>query len=196
MSSPTNTTKAVIHVVIVKKAAEGFVVFQKGDYPNHHAHTSSENIAYIIKNNITKNIVPITNDIRLLESHLRVATDHDYRVRVLDRIDDARTKKSKKKDNLDLLFKIKNENHYSDNLPTVAINIVENIAEQPKQIIFASEYIELSFKTIDGDIFIIQVYPEEHVKLFYEDNEYSYHYNAPQVCHLVKKLITHKFKGR
>lgn len=73
-----------------------YVVFDTNDFSNHHTHTNTMKIAKIIKDNVEKHRRPLSKDIRMLESHLRLANDPRYREMIIQMIEDVERMHRKK----------------------------------------------------------------------------------------------------
>jgi len=54
-----------------------FIVYNPTNFEKH-THTQKLEIAYVVKRNVERNLLPKTNSIWLLESHIRVSDDEDY----------------------------------------------------------------------------------------------------------------------
>lgn len=63
----------------VKKSRfdESYIVYDPTDF-SKHTHIQQRGVAYVVKRNVERNLLPKTNSIWLLHSHIRVATDKDY----------------------------------------------------------------------------------------------------------------------
>lgn len=177
-------------MVIVKKTKDGYTVFQKGDYSNHHAHTQSEAAAYVIKRNITKMELPITSDIRLLESHLRVATDTEYRIQLLYAIDRASHMKEKRKEILDELLSKKDEIALDPDVLNYTIRVLQNTINQPNEYHIDQDYIRLTYT----DHFTLDLYSESRVIYSTTNESYKFKLSSAQVCHLIKRALQNKLK--
>lgn len=177
-------------MVIVKKTKDGFTVFQKGDYSNHHAHTQSEAAAYAIKRNVTKLELPITSDIRLLESHLRVATDTEYRIQILHAIDKALHMKEKRKEILEELT-TRNDLYVTDpEILAYTIRVLQNTINQPDEYELIDDYIVLRY----GNQFSIYIYHCGKVAYSTAHDFYRFKMSSAQVCHLIKRALHNKIK--
>jgi len=75
----------------VKKSRfdESYIVYDSTDF-SKHTHIQKLEIAYVVKRNVERNLLPKTNSIWLLHSHIRVATDKDYIEMVQSKIDSLR----------------------------------------------------------------------------------------------------------
>jgi len=54
-----------------------FIVYNPTKCENH-THIQKLEIAYVVKRNVERNLLPKTNSIWLLESHIRVSDNEDY----------------------------------------------------------------------------------------------------------------------
>lgn len=54
-----------------------FIVYDPTDF-TRHTHVQREEIAAVVKRNVEQNIIPKTQSIWLLESHIRVSIDPKY----------------------------------------------------------------------------------------------------------------------
>ena len=66
-----------------------FIVYNPTNFEKH-AHIQKLEIAYVVKRNVERNLLPKTNSIWLLESHIRVSDDEDYIEMVQSKIDSLR----------------------------------------------------------------------------------------------------------
>lgn len=69
----------------IKKAHKGFILYDTSDF-RHHTHTDSYMIAKIIKDNIEHNRMPKSRNLRLIQSHYRVAKKKNYKLKLLELI--------------------------------------------------------------------------------------------------------------
>lgn len=60
------------------KYENAYIVFDDKDFKNHHTHIKSHEIATVVRNNVKYSKIPKTKNIRLIESHIRVASDPNY----------------------------------------------------------------------------------------------------------------------
>ena len=79
MSANPVLLRGGIVILIIKKsrAKDEYIVYN----PHHfqlHTHTRHKRIAVIIKSNVEHQRVPRSNDLRLLESHIRVTSNKSY----------------------------------------------------------------------------------------------------------------------
>lgn len=72
----------------VKKSRfdESYIVYDPTDF-SKHTHIQQRGVAYVVKRNVERNLLPKTNSIWLLHNHIRVATDKDYIDMVQAKID-------------------------------------------------------------------------------------------------------------
>jgi len=63
-----------------------FIVYNPTNFEKH-THIQKLEIAYVVKRNVERNLLPKTNSIWLLESHIRVSDDEDYIKMVQSKID-------------------------------------------------------------------------------------------------------------
>jgi hypothetical protein len=72
----------------VKKSRfdESYIVYDPTDF-SKHTHIQQRGVTYVVKRNVERNLLPKTNSIWLLHSHIRVATDKDYIDMVQAKID-------------------------------------------------------------------------------------------------------------
>lgn len=68
---------------------ESYIVYDPTDF-SKHTHIEKLEIAYVVKRNVERNLLPKTNSIWLLESHIRVSDDEDYIEMVQSKIDSLR----------------------------------------------------------------------------------------------------------
>jgi len=63
----------------VKKSRfdESYIVYDPTDF-SKHTHIQQRGVAYVVKRNVERNLLPKTNSIRLLKSHIRVSDNEDY----------------------------------------------------------------------------------------------------------------------
>jgi len=66
-----------------------FIVYNPTNFEKH-IHIQKLEIAYVVKRNVERNLLPKTNSIWLLESHIRVSDDEDYIEMVQSKIDSLR----------------------------------------------------------------------------------------------------------
>jgi len=66
-----------------------FIVYNLTNFEKH-THIQKFEIAYVVKRNVERNLLPKTNSIWLLESHIRVSDDEDYIEMVQSKIDSLR----------------------------------------------------------------------------------------------------------
>jgi hypothetical protein len=66
-----------------------FIVYNPTNFEKH-THIQKLEIAYVVKRNVERNLLPKTNSIWLLESHIRVSDDEDYIEMVQSKIDSLR----------------------------------------------------------------------------------------------------------
>jgi len=74
---------------IKKSHFNGFIVYNPKNF-KQHTHIQKCEIAYVVKRNVERNLLPKTNSIWLLESHIRVSDDEDYIEMVQSKIDSLR----------------------------------------------------------------------------------------------------------
>lgn len=63
-----------------------FIVYNPTNFEKH-THIQKCEIAYVVKRNVERNLLPKTNSIWLLESHIRVSSDEDYIAIIQAKID-------------------------------------------------------------------------------------------------------------
>lgn len=63
---------------IQKSYDGGYIVYDKRDFQNRHTHTKHWRVAVVIRNNVNKLILPRSRNRKMIESHIRVAKDHNY----------------------------------------------------------------------------------------------------------------------
>jgi len=75
----------------VKKSRfdDSYIVYNPTNFEKH-THIQKLEIAYVVKRNVERNLLPKTNSIWLLESHIRVSDDEDYIEMVQSKIDSLR----------------------------------------------------------------------------------------------------------
>ena len=66
-----------------------FIVFNPDNF-KLHTHVRHQRIAVVIKHNVEHHLLPKTNNIRLLESHIRVTCNKEYISIVQEKIDNIR----------------------------------------------------------------------------------------------------------
>lgn len=116
-----------------------YVVYDTRDFSNHHTHTKSLKVAKIIRSNVVHNRLPHSKEIRLLESHLRVATDTSYRRGLLLLIEAAEERRLNKQALVHQLMLEKPTKKASDKRTTSQLQahyrfvlfLVENGSHQP-----------------------------------------------------------------
>lgn len=57
---------------------ESYIVFDPLDFNNKHTHVQNRGIAFVVKRNVERKLLPKTNSVWLLESHVRVSDDAHY----------------------------------------------------------------------------------------------------------------------
>lgn len=182
-------------MVQVKKGHDDFIVYQEGDFSNHHAHVKNQSVAHMLRRNVNNGIIPKSTDLHLLESHLRVAKDIDYRKAILDRISEVSERKDRKSRNLELLFNYKKLPLLEDPAPILlAIQVIQNTYYQPTTILSNGPSITLYYQLDDGIKFDITLYANHQVDCYYNGNSYSFKMTYGQCCHMVKAIATNKFK--
>ena len=65
---------------------ESYIVYNPLDF-SKHTHVQQRGIAFVVKRNVERNILPKTNSVWLLESHIRVSDDAHYIDMVQAKID-------------------------------------------------------------------------------------------------------------
>jgi len=72
----------------VKKSRfdDSYIVYNPKNFEKH-THIQKCEIAYVVKQNVERNLLPKTNSIWLLESHIRVSSDENYIAIVQAKID-------------------------------------------------------------------------------------------------------------
>lgn len=182
-------------MVQVKRGHDDFIVFQEGDFSNHHAHTKDQSVAHMIRRNVNQGIIPKSTDLHLLESHLRVAKDIDYRKMILDRISEVSDCKSRKSRNLELLFNYKKLPILEDVAPILlAIRIIQNSYYQPTTILYNGPSVTMYYTTEYGNEFNVTIHANKMVTCAYKKEDYSFKMTPDQCIHLVKAISTNKFK--
>jgi len=63
-----------------------FIVYNPNDF-RKHTHILHLGIAHVVKRNVERNLIPRTNSIWLLESHIRVSNNTNYIAAVQAKID-------------------------------------------------------------------------------------------------------------
>lgn len=66
------------HMILVKKKYGYVVINTKGPFKQNHTHVRDRDMGVVIINNVLHNRLPKTDNIRILESHIRVSTDSKY----------------------------------------------------------------------------------------------------------------------
>ena len=66
-----------------------FIVYNPTNFEKH-THIQNLEIAYVVKRNVERKLLPKTNSIWLLESHIRVSDDENYIKMVQSKIDSLR----------------------------------------------------------------------------------------------------------
>lgn len=66
-----------------------FIVYNPTNFEKH-THIQKLEVAYVVKRNVERNLLPKTNSIWLLESHIRVSDNEDYIEMVQFKIDSLR----------------------------------------------------------------------------------------------------------
>ncbi len=66
---------------------ESYIVFDPLDFNNKHTHVQNRGIACVVKRNVERKLLPKTNSVWLLESHVRVSDDAHYIDMVQAKID-------------------------------------------------------------------------------------------------------------
>ena len=93
-----NKGRRCIIIIRIKKIDydNSYIVFDDSDFKNHHTHTPSYEIAAVIRNNIVYKRLPKSNNIRLLESHLRVSNDEEYNNLIKKKVNEIKYKRKGK----------------------------------------------------------------------------------------------------
>jgi hypothetical protein len=65
---------------------DSFIVYNPLDF-SKHTHCQQHGVASVVKRNVERNLLPKTNSIWLLESHIRVSDDSQYIALVQAKID-------------------------------------------------------------------------------------------------------------
>jgi len=65
---------------------ESYIVYNPHDF-TQHTHIQQRGIAFVVKRNVERNLLPKTNNSWLLHSHIRVSTNSDYIAMVQAKID-------------------------------------------------------------------------------------------------------------
>ena len=82
---------------IILKVKRGYIVYNKNkEFEKGHTHLKSYSMAKIIINNCIYKKMPKTDNIYLIQSHIRVSTDKDYR-KLLEELLEAKKSKDKLK---------------------------------------------------------------------------------------------------
>lgn len=71
---------------IKKSHFNGFIVYNPNNF-KQHTHIQKLGVAYVVKRNVERNLLPKTNNIWLLESHIRVSSNKTYIAAVQAKID-------------------------------------------------------------------------------------------------------------
>ena len=83
--------------VKIKKTSDGnYVIYNESDFDNYHTHTPHLRVAKKIRSDINAWRLPRTDNIRLLESYRRVATDKIYIQRIDEMIEELENLKGVK----------------------------------------------------------------------------------------------------
>jgi len=65
---------------------ESYIVFNPQNF-KQHTHIQNRGVAFAVKRNVEKKLLPKTNNIWLLVSHIRVSSDRNYIAAVQAKID-------------------------------------------------------------------------------------------------------------
>jgi len=63
-----------------------FIVYDPMDF-SKHTHIQKKGVAFVVKRNVERNLIPKTKSVWLLESHIRVSSNEDYISMVQTKID-------------------------------------------------------------------------------------------------------------
>ena len=63
-----------------------FIVYNPLDF-SKHTHIQQKRVAFVVKRNVERNLLPKTNSVWLLESHMRVSDNKSYTEQLQAKID-------------------------------------------------------------------------------------------------------------
>jgi hypothetical protein len=65
---------------------ESYIVYNPNNF-KQHTHIQQRGVAFVVKRNVERNLLPKTNNIWLLQSHIRVSSNENYIAMVQAKID-------------------------------------------------------------------------------------------------------------